>query len=323
MIMPAFDENDFYLYDSQDPTKLVRFELGNISPGTEVKLTVPQGSCTLPGIERVQDWSQTQTFLIAPRIKDGLFSFQFTDALFNLTDDRSLYPPDANTIIAGLSVAQLFDKRNTFQLANSADAPTVVLKAASGGQAGDIFQVQDASANIGFAIAGDSSANFGGGYILITNGYIGVGSPTCNLDFSLITGSKLITWENLDGTPVLKTAIQTLTNKRINPRIVTMTDATSFTPTADTADVNTQANTQATGTLTANAPSGSPVNGQRLMIRIKSTNIQTFSWNSIYRGGTTLTLPATSSGSSKTDYFEFIYNSTSAKWDIIESLLGY
>lgn len=110
---------------------------------------------------------------------------------------------------------------------------------------------------------------------------------------------------------------------RIDPRVVSMSDATSFTPTGDTADQNTQANTQATGTLTANAPSGTPVNGQKLIIRIKSTNVQTFAWNAIYRGSNTVVLPVATTGSSKTDYFGFIYNAADTLWDCVSAVYGY
>ncbi len=116
---------------------------------------------------------------------------------------------------------------------------------------------------------------------------------------------------------------QTLSAKRFTPRIVVMADATSLTPTADTADENTQVNTQAAGALTANAPSGTPVDGQRIILRIKSTNVMTFAWNGIYRGSNTVVLPVATTGSSKTDYFAFIYNFADTKWDCVAAVYGY
>lgn len=110
---------------------------------------------------------------------------------------------------------------------------------------------------------------------------------------------------------------------RILPRVSSLADATSITPTGDTADMNTHTNTQAAGTLTVNAPSGTPVDGQMLRLRIKSTNVQTYSFNAIYRGGTTVALPTASTGSSKTDYMMFIYNSADSKWDIQQSNTNY
>lgn len=118
-------------------------------------------------------------------------------------------------------------------------------------------------------------------------------------------------------------ATQTITATRITQRVVSMTDTTSFTPTGDTADVNTQANTQAAGTLTANAPSGTPTDGQKMVLRIKSTNVQTYSWNAIYRGNSDLALPGTSTGASKTDYIGFMYNSADSKWDLVAMTRGF
>ena len=56
-------------------------------------------------------------------------------------------------------------------------------------------------------------------------------------------------------------------------RIVNITDATSVTINADTTDVALQTNTQAAGTLTLNAITGSPVNGQKIIFRLKSTSL--------------------------------------------------
>lgn len=106
-------------------------------------------------------------------------------------------------------------------------------------------------------------------------------------------------------------------------RVVALADATSVTFNADTTDVATQANTQAVGTLTVNAPTGTPFNGQKLVFRLQSTNIQTFSWNSVFQGSTDLGLPTASSGSSKFDYVGFIYNSTASKWQLVAKVFGF
>jgi hypothetical protein len=85
----------------------------------------------------------------------------------------------------------------------------------------------------------------------------------------------------------------------------------------------TQANTQATGTLTINAPTGTLSNGQKIMLRLISTNVQTFSWNPVFTGSSDLALPTVSSGGGKTDYFGFIYQSTSTKWNLIAKNFGF
>lgn len=113
------------------------------------------------------------------------------------------------------------------------------------------------------------------------------------------------------------------TNGLLNPRVTAVTSATSITPNADTTDMVTQANTQAAGTLTINAPTGTPVNGQKLIIRVSCTNAQVLSFNAIYRASTDLGFPASTSGSSRTDYLGFIYNSTSVRWDMVSKMFGF
>jgi hypothetical protein len=85
----------------------------------------------------------------------------------------------------------------------------------------------------------------------------------------------------------------------------------------------TMANTQSAGTFTLNAPTGTLVDGQKLMFRMTSTNVQTFSWNAVFRDSTDLSLPTASSGTGKEDYMGFIYNNTAVKWDLIAKNFGF
>lgn len=114
-----------------------------------------------------------------------------------------------------------------------------------------------------------------------------------------------------------------LTNKRITDRKQTAADATSITPTGDSADIVVQVNTQALGTLTINAPTGTPDDADKLVIRVKSTNAHTISWNAIYRGSVDFALPTVLSGSDKFDYFGFFYNATALKWDLVAWTQGF
>lgn len=107
--------------------------------------------------------------------------------------------------------------------------------------------------------------------------------------------------------------------------VTVVADATSITPALVDESFKTvvqQVNTQALGPLTLNDPTGTPFDGQLLELRIKSTNIQTFSFGAAYRGSVQLTLPASSSGADKWDRFLFEYLESSATWDFIGVVSG-
>ena len=111
-----------------------------------------------------------------------------------------------------------------------------------------------------------------------------------------------------------------ITGSRINPRTATTASVAIYTPNIDVADVFTI--TGQTASLAFNNPSGSPVNGQRMIIRIKDDGVGARALNftgSQYRASTELAFPASSS-LSKTLYLGFIYNSIDVKWDLLAKL---
>jgi hypothetical protein len=68
--------------------------------------------------------------------------------------------------------------------------------------------------------------------------------------------------------------------------------------------------------MTIAAPTGTPVGGQRLVIRIKDNGTaRALTWNAIFRIiGTTL---PTTTVISKTHYVGCMYNAQDTKWDVI------
>jgi len=110
----------------------------------------------------------------------------------------------------------------------------------------------------------------------------------------------------------------TLTSKRITPRIGTT--ASSATPTPN-GDANDQYNVTALATgATFAAPSGTPTDGQKLIIRIKDNGTaRSLAWNAIYQDSADLPLPSTTV-ISQTMYLGFIYNSAATKWDLVAFL---
>jgi hypothetical protein len=102
---------------------------------------------------------------------------------------------------------------------------------------------------------------------------------------------------------------------------ISLASGTSITPSC-LAEDNYSNITVTAGTLAVNAPTGVPVEGQRLTLHLKCTNVQTYSWNAAYVGGTTA-LPTSSTGSSKGDWIAFRYDSFNSKWDYVAIATGF
>lgn len=116
------------------------------------------------------------------------------------------------------------------------------------------------------------------------------------------------------GTLASLAGTETLTNKRVTPRIATVTDAATITPTADSCDEYTV--TALAQAATIAAPSGTPTNGQKLIIRILDNGTaRGLTWNAIYNV-IGVTLPTTTV-LSKYTYVGCIYNSANSKWDVL------
>lgn len=109
----------------------------------------------------------------------------------------------------------------------------------------------------------------------------------------------------------------TLTSKRINPRVQSVSSASTITPNADTDDI-VDITALAIAPTIAN-PTGTPVNGQILRIRVKDNGTpRAFTWGSAYVEGTGTALFATTV-TSKISNITFQYNTANAlnKWQQI------
>lgn len=117
---------------------------------------------------------------------------------------------------------------------------------------------------------------------------------------------------------VTLTGTQTLTNKRVTPRSVEITSSATITPTSDTAD-QYEVTALAANTVLA-SPSGTPTDGQRMLIRIKDDGTaRTLSWTTGSSGSyraVGVTLPTTTTAT-KTTYVGCIYNVADARWDVV------
>ena len=110
------------------------------------------------------------------------------------------------------------------------------------------------------------------------------------------------------------TGTETLTNKRIDPRVTSAASASTLTPDVSTADI--YAYTALAAGLTINAPTGTPVDGDKLIFRLLDNGTsRALTWNATYTV-IGVTLP-TATTISKTTYVGCIYNANNTRWDVI------
>lgn len=134
--------------------------------------------------------------------------------------------------------------------------------------------------------------------------------------------SDLVSTTTIGNLPIITTTgTQTLTNKRITPRIGTVASASTITPTADVSD---QYNVTALAVpATVTTPSGgTPTDGQKLIIRILDNGTaRALSWTTTagaYRA-VGITLPTTTVVG-KVMYVGCVYNTAAGFWDVVVSV---
>ena len=147
---------------------------------------------------------------------------------------------------------------------------------------------------------------------LVIGGGAGVAPATTTTGTGVVTA--LGNAANATGGFATINGTATLTNKRINPRTSSTTSTATLTPDISSFD-QYNLTAQAVG-LTVAAPTGTPVDGNRLILRILDNGgAQTLNWNGTYTPMGTA-LPTTTTAS-KMLYVGCIYNSTNARWDVV------
>lgn len=191
--------------------------------------------------------------------------------------------------------------------------------------AGAVFSGAISATNLSGTNTGNESTSTIGTLI---NGSIASTTPddTDRFSFSASSLLRYITWANI------KTSLKsyfdsldtTLTNKRVTPRIGSVTASTSLTIDSNLYDQFYI--TDLTATTTFSVPSGTPTNGQKLLVGITaSTTAQGLVWTYTAGGfatSTDLALPNTTVAN-KTMYLGFVYNTVVGKWRLLALLNNF
>lgn len=242
-----------------------------------------------------------------------------TGKKFTLSNSLTLAGTDGTTMTFPTTSATIArtDAANTFTGASTASAwvltsPTITTKISP--TADDGAPLGDTTHNFSdLFLATGAVINYANGNVAMTHtsGILTIGTGTLKITTPTNTTTSVMT---IDGT-------QTVTNKRQQPRI---TSAASYTTNTGTSlDVSTTdifVITAQAGALLFNNPSGTPVQGEKLLIRIKDNGTaRALTYDTQFRASSDLALPTTTV-LSKTLYMGFIYNATDTKWDLLAVL---
>lgn len=140
-------------------------------------------------------------------------------------------------------------------------------------------------------------------------------SPVINTPTGIVKGD--VGLGNVDNTSnsTERAATRTLTNARVNPRVVTATSTSTLTVDSDSYDIATL--TAQAAALTIAAPTGTPVAGQKLMYRFKDNGTaRALTWNAAFIASGVTALPSTTV-ISKTHHCGFIYDEVATKWVLL------
>jgi hypothetical protein len=214
--------------------------------------------------------------------------------------------------------------------ANLATNVTGILPIANGGTAtatpglvqGSNITITGTWPNQTIAAAAPGSGTVTAVSVVSANGLAGTSSggatPALTLSTSItgvLKGNGTAISAAVAGTDyVTPTGTETLTNKRINPRVVSAASASTLTP--DIAAADQYAYTALAAGLTMNAPTGTPVDGNKLIFRLLDNGTaRALTWNATYTV-VGVTLPTTTV-INKTTYVGCIYNANNTRWDVI------
>lgn len=132
------------------------------------------------------------------------------------------------------------------------------------------------------------------------------------------SGSAVITFPSSSVTLASLTGTETLTNKRVTKRVGST--SSSATPTINTDNVDIYKLTAQAADITSFTTnlSGTPTDGQTLIIQITGTAARAITWGASFESST-VSLPTTTVSTNRLDV-GFIWNTATSKWRCVASV---
>lgn len=189
------------------------------------------------------------------------------------------------------------------------DAQGRITAASSGTVTNGTVTSVDMTVPTGLSVSGNPITSSGTLAISLASGYsIPTTASQTNWDTAYSWGN------HASAGYITASSTATLTNKRFTERVSSTASASSVTPDISSYDIYVF--TALAANLTINAPTGTPVDGDRLMIRLLDNGTsRTLTWNATFTA-IGVTLP-TATTANKTTYVGCMYNAGSTRWDVI------
>lgn len=228
-----------------------------------------------------------QTFGTATTAQDGIkitgraggtSTYRITLTPATLSSSTTLTLPNVTDTVATVGAAQTFTAAQTFRAANA-------------------IRSEAASTQDAIVLAGRAG---------------GTSSYAVTLTPATLASNTTLTLPNVTDTVTAIAATQTLTNKRVTPRVSTTTS--SGTPTINTDNVDMFGLTALAVNITSFTTnlSGTPTDGQKLWIYIVGTATRTITWGDSFEAST-IALPTTTVSTARLDV-GFVWNAATSKW---------
>jgi hypothetical protein len=142
-----------------------------------------------------------------------------------------------------------------------------------------------------------------------------------DVNSSQATGTtKVITLPSVTATLATLAVTETHLNKRVVPRVSTVTSAAAPTFNTDTCDVFRITAQAADITSMTTNMSGTPTDGQPLRVSITGTATRAITWGASFEASS-VPLPTTTNGTARLDV-DFVWNTVTSKWRMAEEIVS-